>query len=258
MSQDPVNIYEHEANKLDAENKRLKSFTLPNDMSIKAIGSIQPGTRFLDVGAGPNTFLLDYVRSAGGIYTALDKNPEFLKQQKVAGAKVVKADIRKLGLPSNAFDIAHARFVIAHMGADKQKSIREIVRVVKSKGRAIFIDYDWSTARGSKAFNEVKDFMINGGFLFDADFGSILERTVRDSKVSGSLKVYTFSPVHMLDYSKILNLQQAGIADLIQQGKDNLIDSWQAALKVLESEAKSPDPPGYFCPGADIVILTKD
>ncbi len=256
MQQDPANIYESEDSKLTQETERLSSFDLPNQISIDAIGAMNLGEFFLDVGAGPNISLFKYVSSRGGIYTALDKNDEFLEKQRLWGADTVKGDVRALPFDSDSFDIVHARFVIAHLGNDKQKGIKSILRVVKSGGRALFIDFDWATASGSDVFEKVKNYMINGGFLFDADFGSTLEQEVKKSGVHGAVSVKSYPPTPMKDYSQVLKLREAGSTDLKVQGRDDT--EWNSILDELQKESESANPPGFNFPGVKLVVLTKD
>jgi SAM-dependent methyltransferase len=258
MSAEPTNIYEAEGNKLAEERERLSTFDLPNKISIEAIGTIKASTTVLDVGAGPNTGLLAYVVSESGVYTALDKNADFLEKQKDAGATILKGDARNIPIADESFDITHARFVISHLGAEKQKAIREVVRVTKTQGSAIFLDYDWSTAHGSDKFEKVKNFMINGGFLFDADFGAELEDEVRGSSVLGNVHVTNYPPTPMTDYSQILKLREAGTTDLRMQGKDTKAKDWNDILDEFQKEADSDNPPGFYFPGIVVVSLTKD
>lgn len=257
MAGKPSNIYEADGNKLSEENERLSNFDLPTKVSVDAIGPLDQGMSVLDVGAGPNTSLLDYVRSQGGEYTALDKNVDFLSKQKKAGATCVEGDARQLPLGDENFDVVHARFVISHLGSQKQKAIKEAVRVTKPSGRAIFMDYDWTTAKGSAAFEKVKDFMVNGGFLFDAGFGGSLEEEVRNSGVHGKINRKVYPPAPMSDYSQVLKLREAGTTDLKLQGNDEAAKNWNNVLDELQKEAESSDPPGFYFPGIVAVSVTK-
>ena len=258
MNKGQANIYEVEGGNLTQETERLRGFDLPTRVSIEVITPISTGVKFLDIGAGPNTQLLEFVHLQGGIYTALDKNPDLLKAQSLAGATTVKGDIRDLPLQNSSFDIVHARFVIAHLGEDKQKAIREAIRVTKPGGKAIFIDYDWSSARGSDAYNKVRDFMINGGFLFDADFGATLEKAVRESSAYGTLSTKSIEPAFMSDYSQVLKLRQAGITDLRMQNNEAGVDEWISVLDDLQKESETNEAPGFHFPGMNLVVLTKD
>ncbi len=236
----------------------MASFNLPSQISIEAIGALRAGMSVLDVGAGPNVNLLEFVHSQGGRYTALDKNADFLEKQKVAGAQTIVGDIRNLPLPDADFDICHVRFVISHLGHEKQQAIEEVLRVTKSQGRAIFIDYDWATAHGSRTFNEVKEFMIHGGFLFDADFGGELEALVSRTVPRETSIAVSQTPVpQMTDYAQVLKLREAGATDLKLQGKESSVTRWNEILDELQEEADSNDPPGFFFPGVTTVIVTK-
>lgn len=257
MSTEPSNIYEA-GQGLQEEKERLANFDLPTQVSAETIGTIAAGARVLDIGAGPNTNLFRYVQAQGGIYVALDKNGDFLQQQERAGAEVVNADIRELPFNDGEFDITHARFVISHLGDDKQKAIRETLRLTKPGGKAIFLDYDWTTAHGSKAFEAVKDFMINGGFLFDADFGAGLEPEVRKASTDGRATSRLFPPTHMTDYAQILKLREAGTTDLKVQGKDALLPKWNALIDDLQKEAEAADAPGFYFPGVVAVMVSKN
>jgi len=262
MTNDAANIYESKDSEFKQETERLSTFDLPNRTSIEAIGNIGPDIHFLDIGAGPNTSLLSCVQSQGGDYTALDKNPDFLQRQKIAGAKTVLGDIRALPFEDGSFETCHARFVIAHLGNEKELAISEVFRVTKPGGRAIFIDYDWSTAKGSEAFEYVKDFMIHGGFLFDADFGGELEDLV--TKVTGADATVSrkdYPPTKMTDYSQILKLREAGITDLKLQGRGEAVNAWTSALDALQKESESSEstePPGFFFPGMMVVLASKN
>lgn len=259
MSTDAANIYESKNSRFNQETERLSTFDLPNSVSVEAIGNIGPNIHVLDVGAGPNTSLFSFVQSHGGEYTALDKNPEFLEKQKSVGAKTALGDVRALPFEDESFDVSHARFVIAHLGEDKEKSLREVLRVTKPSGRAIIIDYDWSTANGTEVFEAVKDFMIHGGFLFDADFGGELEAlltSVAGRNATVARKDYT--PTKMIDYSQVLKLREAGIADLKLQGRAEAVNAWTSALDALQKESEGTKPPGFLFPGMTVAIATKN
>ncbi len=258
MKSDPANIYESEEGNFVQETERLSSFDLPTQLSIRAIGHLKAGNTLLDIGAGPNTDLFRYVTSQGGKYTAVDRREAFLHQQQLAGAVTVKADVRHLPIDDESFDTTHARFVISHLGKDKLDAIKEVLRVTKPHGRAILMDYDWASAHGSQAFEKVKDFMINGGFLFDADFGAELEQNIQNSGVKGQVDAVIEEPTQMLDYSQVLKLREAGSTDLKIQGKEVAVKDWNDALDELQREADSNQPPGFFFPGVVIVTFVKD
>jgi ubiquinone/menaquinone biosynthesis C-methylase UbiE len=255
MKNTPSNIYEAQVN-LDAETERLRNFTWPTAVSVEIIGEIKPGTSVLDVGAGSNTGLGDYVRSHGGTYVALDKNTDFLEQQRIAGATIIEGDVRQMPVENHLFDICHVRFVLAHLGSDKLVAIRNIFDATKDEGKAVFMDYDWNEAHGSDAFNALRDLFI-GDMLFDAGFGADLQTTIKtalqESGVTYSSK--RFSHEKMFDYAQILNLRNAASTDLkVQNAAQSLINHCDAVFDNLKLEAEMDEPPGFHFP--DIVAIT--
>lgn len=257
MKPNASNIYEA-PNSFAEEQQRLSAFNLPLEVSVAAIGLIQPGATLLDIGAGPNTSLYQYIQSHGGSYTALDKNKQFLLLQNQAGANTVRADTRKLPFDDKTFDITHARFVMSHLGADKQTAIGEMLRVTKTHGKAFFLDYDWATAHGSEVFNEVRDFMVKGDFLFDASFGSQLLHEIRKFGFDDDAVQTNYPPENMTDYSQVVKLREAGTTDLRMQGKEKAAEAWNILLDELSQEAGSNSPQGFFFPGITVVTVTKN
>lgn len=212
----------------------------------------------LDVGAGPNTSLFSYINSRAGVYTALDKNSDFLDKQKETGAITMKGDVRSLPFKDDSFDISHTRFVISHLGLEKQKAVEEVLRVTKPQGKAIFMEYDWTTAHGSPFFERVKYFMINGGLLFDADFGAELEATVKGSGLNGAISTTKHPATHMTDYLQILNLREAGTTDLRMQGDEAGVTEWNKILNDFQKETEDINAPGFYFPGIVVVTVRKD
>lgn len=254
----PSNIYESPV-PLDQEHNRLKDFGLPMSVSLEAIGDIAPGSTILDIGAGSNPSLGTYLRDKQVNYTALDQNLEFLNVQQAAGSQTIRGDIRNLPIAPGGFDVAHTRFVIAHLGEDQGKAIQQVFRTVKPGGKAIYIDYDWTQASGSLAFNEIRDLFIKD-MLFDAAFGSRLETSVKAalSETAVSVTSTRFSAPRMFDYSQLLNLREAANIDLTLQNKDELIDTCNRLFDELALESESESAPGFQFPDFVTVTATKN
>jgi hypothetical protein len=117
------------------------------------------------------------------------------------------------------------------------------------------MDYDWKTASGSVTFEKVKDYMINGGFLFDADFGASLEQEVRSAEFQGAVTTKSYPPTPMQDYTQVLKLREAGNKDLNVQGKED--NEWNNILDELQKESDNPNAPGFNFPGVKLVEFTK-
>jgi SAM-dependent methyltransferase len=258
MQSEPANIYESGA-ELDQEADRLRDFDLPTQVSLKGIGELAPGFSFLDIGAGANTSLGSYIRAHGGTYTAFDRNEAFLERQRASGVTAVQGDARKMPFNHESFDITHARFVLAHLGVDKQGVMRQIITVTKPGGRAIFIDFDWTTAHGSDTFNRIRDLFM-AEMLFDAAFGSRLEAEVRDtiSIDVAAIKVARYTAPKMSDYAQVLSLRKAATTDLmLQHASPELIYKCASLFDQLETESKSSNPEGFYFPDFVTVIAKK-
>lgn len=258
MSLKPVNIYEAGVN-LIGESARLRNFDLPTEVSLDAIGEIDSGAVVLDIGAGSNTTLGEIVREKGGEYIAFDRNQSFLSLQRSAGARVIYGDARQLPFEHDSFDITHMRFVLAHLAQDKQSVIQQAMDITKHRGEVVFIEYDWTTAHGSDAFNDMRDLFISS-MLFDAAYGSKLEADVRNtiSDSDTAVLVSRNSAPKMFDYSQILTLREAANKDLaIQQVKPALIQSCNDMFDQLQQESEQETPPGFYFPDFVTVRLTK-
>lgn len=199
------------------------------------------------------------MRQQGGDYTAFDRNESFLSVQLSAGAKVVNGDIRHLPFDEDSFDITHTRFVLAHLANDRQSVVQQIMGITKHGGKAVFIDYDWTTAHGSEAFNNMRDLFISS-MLFDAVYGSKIEADIRNiiTESNSTISVNRFTAPKMLDYSQILNLREAATMDLtIQHAKPDLIQSCNIIFDLLQKESKLETPPGFNFPDFVTVSLNK-
>ena len=258
MSLGPANIYESGV-RLGRESDRLRNFDLPTEVSLDAIGEIHSGAAVLDIGAGSNTSLGAIVRNNAGEYVALDRNESFLNLQRSAGATVVLGDARQLPFDYNSFDITHMRFVLAHLAQDKQSVIRQVMDIAKPMGEVIFIDYDWTTAHGSDAFNSMRKLFITR-MLFDAAYGSRLESDIRNTipDSEAAISVSRRAAPKMFDYSQILNLREAANLDLtIQEVEPALIQSCTGIFDRLQQECEQDKPPGFYFPDFVTVKLLK-
>jgi SAM-dependent methyltransferase len=258
MNKKPSNIYEANV-KIDSEQTRLREFSWPYEVSIDLIGDIIKDTLFLDIGAGSNTMLSEYIRAAGAKYIALDSNRGFLGLQARSGAETVAGDLRQLPIDDNSFDVCHARFVLAHLGKDKAKGAKEAIRVVNRPGQVIFMDYDWTSAHGSEVFNGIRGLFCEH-MLFDASFGAKLEGTVRSVLPEhAQLTTKRYALPKMTDYSLVLNLRGAARVDLEIQDADKVVaDQCNRLFDKLKHEADSADPPGFYFPEIVAVVVEKE
>ncbi|MGO8961143.1 MAG: methyltransferase domain-containing protein [Streptosporangiaceae bacterium] len=104
--------------------------------------ALLPGQSAIDLGCGPRGIidLLSAAVSPGGRVVGLDANPqhvamadEYARQSGLANVEVVAADARHTGLPSDSFDVVHARTLLVTI-PEPAAVVREMVRLAKPGG----------------------------------------------------------------------------------------------------------------------------
>jgi len=109
-----------------------------------------PGQAAADLGCGPNGILgllADRVGPAGRV-TGLEINPvsvalarEFAAEHGLANVKVVRGDARSTGLPSDSFDLVHARTLLINV-AEPAGVVAEMVRLARPGGWVVSLEPD--------------------------------------------------------------------------------------------------------------------
>lgn len=103
---------------------------------------LRPGDSAIDVGCGPRGVieLLAERVSPGGRVVGLDSDPahvamasELVAEQGWTDVEIVLADARSTGLPSDAFDLVHARTVLVTV-PDPTEVLAEMVRLARPGG----------------------------------------------------------------------------------------------------------------------------
>lgn len=122
----------------DKEFKHYIEFGLSDGMLIAELGSgpgfvtekilgILPNTKITAIEIDP--FLADYAR-------------KYLSQKKLIQVEVLQKSIMQTGLAENFFDFAVIRLVLEHL-PDPVNAVREVFRILKPGGKAIFVDNDF-------------------------------------------------------------------------------------------------------------------
>lgn len=104
--------------------------------------------RCLEVGAGAGSitrWLAETVGESGKV-VAVDLDTRFVANSNQPNVEVLEADIRKLPLEDNAFDLVHARCVLIHV-ADFQVALTRMLQVLKPGGWIVLEEPDFSAAR---------------------------------------------------------------------------------------------------------------
>ena len=101
--------------------------------------ALMPGQSAIDLGCGPRGIidLLSAAVSPGGRVVGLDANPEhvamageYARKSGLANVEVVVADARHTGLPSDSFDLVHARTLLITI-PEPAAVVHEMVRLAK-------------------------------------------------------------------------------------------------------------------------------
>jgi SAM-dependent methyltransferase len=112
---------------------------------LTALG-IQKGWRCLEVGAGHGSIARWLAAQVGleGRVVATDINPRFLTEIELPNVEVRQHDIRTNPLEAGTYDLAHCRFVLAHM-PDPQQVVRRMVETLQIGGWLLIEEVDYAS-----------------------------------------------------------------------------------------------------------------
>lgn len=123
--------------------------------ALETLG-LAAGTRVVDIGCGPAIDTVEMARLVGptGFVLGIDGDPVMVDQanqtaiREGVGAftRHILGDATALAQRSGDFDACFCERVLQHLSwVDVGRAAREIVRVVRSRGRIAVIDTDWAT-----------------------------------------------------------------------------------------------------------------
>ena len=141
------------------EQRRLSLMNrLLNESCIREL-ALEGGEAVLDVGSGLGQFTRELARAAGpeGRVVGIEGDPKQLAAaRRLAGAEGEadgvewrRGDVRSLPLARGEwgrFDVAHARFVLEHVG-EPERVVEQMVRAVRRGGRVVLSDDDHQVLR---------------------------------------------------------------------------------------------------------------
>ncbi|MDP3954039.1 MAG: class I SAM-dependent methyltransferase [bacterium] len=162
---------------------RLQKFSYPFTVSQRLLNiGLQNNKSVLDIGSGPNTELGKWLRQNQILYIAADIKYIFLQEQAKSSHPTIQCKSSSLPLDNSSVDISHLRFVLMHLSSDERRvTISEMLRV--SKNTSIFIEFDWSTFKGSETVNSFRDLAID---ILDTHVDLFLGKNLRKEILKSS------------------------------------------------------------------------
>ncbi len=172
-----------------AERARLDSLTTlydPGTLAVCERLGLEAGWRCLDVGAGTGTLAeaLAARVAPSGTVVAADIDTRFLEPLASGNLSAIALDVTKQPLPSDQFDLVHARLLLEHLPA-RDEALASMIRATTPGGWVLVEDFDWVTALVVDPPSEVHDrvataiqslFTSHG---YDAHYGRSLPRRLR-------------------------------------------------------------------------------
>lgn len=116
--------------------------------ALQRVLKISSGLKVLDVGCGAGRWLVRFAREGADV-TGIDYSPEMINVvRKRCQEESLKADLQvtkalEIDTPDKSFDVVIAIVTLLHVidGDELTRTIRELTRVTKIKGKVIVIDY---------------------------------------------------------------------------------------------------------------------
>jgi trans-aconitate methyltransferase len=140
---DAAEVYALGSNPAESARLRRQSDELrPQTAELLDRIGLAPGQSAIDLGCGPSGILdlLSVAVFPGGRVTGLDADPahaamarQYATEHGLANVEVVTADARHTGLPSDSFDLVHARTVLVTI-PEPEEVLAEMVRLARPGG----------------------------------------------------------------------------------------------------------------------------
>lgn len=227
---------------------RLKDEKWSQAVSISFLDDVvERGTRFVDIGSGSSMELEKWIRGKGGEYLAVDSSNEILDARADSGEQfdvtmlVSADDLSKI--EDGQFDISHMKLVLMHLSKEKRlKAISEAIRV--AKGRAFFLDADWSGWGGTESVEEFVKFIqenINKYRIVDNYIGqkmlAEIEGVAKEKNVDVG-RVITFKQEKGDHYHYLTSLAKGTYTKLIEERVEDESEKQRLLTKLNELVGK--------------------
>lgn len=143
--------------------------------------NILPGSKVIDIGCGAMGTLAPLSRLVGasGEVVGLDSRPSlldaartYIQEEELSNVLLVEGDAFATGLPSDYFDLVHARFLLAPLG-EPESLIKEMLRIVRPGGIIALQEPDascWNVSPENPAWNALKEAIFAAFTAVGSDF----------------------------------------------------------------------------------------
>jgi ubiquinone/menaquinone biosynthesis C-methylase UbiE len=122
---------------------------------IAHYGSVKKHSRVLDIGCGTGRFTLMLAKNTGAEVYAIDPSDDMMgeakKKDKKKKVRWSKGTAERLSFPNEYFDCVFMTFVF-HQIKNRKKSLTEIYRVLKPKGKCVFMTTSYAHIKRSPLY----------------------------------------------------------------------------------------------------------
>src|SRR5688572_9587980 len=137
----------------DAEMDRLNAqldLFWEQELALYQRSGLRDGIRVLDCGCGPGRLLTRLHALYPGLESVgieidpqlVDRARRAISERNLRRCQILQESIMALPFPDNSFDFTVARLVLEHL-PDPVTALKEVRRVLKPGGRAVFVDNDF-------------------------------------------------------------------------------------------------------------------
>ena len=212
-------------------------------LTDQMLAQVRPDGRFLDNGCGTG-LLFDKVRSSRIV--GLDISKEMLRYAARHSDQLILGNSQKLPLKDNSFDVVFNRSLLHHL-PQPELAVKEMCRVLRSKGEAVFVDTNCSL------FSSLPRMIANRGDHFSKMHKNLNRRTI-EHLLRPYFKVedvvyFGYIAYPVLGFPDILNLFRfvpfKSIAEPALMLIDNILSrlpairtqSWGILVKAVKNDA---------------------